>query len=67
MEDKQTILQAMTIIADTTRRTTGDGLIRLFNAYNHLHVQLDGQRVQLPILPVPVFEYDPQVQAVRSA
>lgn len=65
-DHKKTVLAAMAIIADATNEATDEGLKRLFNAYNHLHEQVDGQRIKMPVLSASQFRYDPKTQMIRG-
>lgn len=66
IQSRRIILEAMRVIVDLTKFTTEEGTLILFNAYNHLHVQLDGQRLIAPKKPAPLFVYDGKLNMVRT-
>ena len=63
---RRALIAAMRIVVDASEGATSEGLLRLFNAYNHLHRQLDGHSVPLPSLSSPLFVYDRRTQMVRT-
>lgn len=66
MKERRILLAAMRIIVEASKAATGEGLVCLFNAYNHLRSQVDGERLRLPTRPVPAFIYDTRLQMMRT-